>query len=88
MKPKLYAANVHFLGSKLRMLRKQSGMTLEDLATRCIQIDTINAPSVSYISLIERGQRTPAPKAGSLAINRIPSSSVGFQKSFLFIPSS
>ncbi len=63
MKPKLYAAaNVHFLGSKLRMLRKQSGMTLEDLATRCIQIDTINAPSVSYISLIERGQRTPAPK--------------------------
>ena len=54
--------NVHFLGSKLRTLRKQSGMTLEDLAARCVQIDAINAPSVSYISLIERGQRAPAPK--------------------------
>lgn len=53
--------NAHFLGSKLRSLRKQSGITLEDLAARCVQIDAINAPSVSYISLIERGQRTPAP---------------------------
>ncbi|MBC8345681.1 MAG: DUF3612 domain-containing protein [Candidatus Marinimicrobia bacterium] len=62
MKPKIHAAaNAHFLGSKLRMLRKQSGMTLEDLAVRCVQIDAMNAPSVSYISLIERGQRTPAP---------------------------
>ncbi len=52
--------NVHFLGSKLRSLRKQSGMTLEDLATRCIQIDTHNAPSISYLSLIETGRRSPA----------------------------
>jgi len=63
MKPnKPSATNAHFLGSKLRILRKQSGMTLEDLAARSVQIDAINAPSVSYISLIERGQRAPAPK--------------------------
>ena len=63
MKPKTpSASNAHFLGSKLRSLRKQSGMTLEDLTARCMQIDAINAPSVSYISLIERGQRAPAPK--------------------------
>ncbi|MBT3478915.1 MAG: DUF3612 domain-containing protein [Candidatus Marinimicrobia bacterium] len=63
MKPKSpTATNAHFLGSKLRILRKQSGMTLEDLAARSVQIDAINAPSVSYISLIERGQRAPAPK--------------------------
>jgi len=42
------ARNAHFLGSKIRGLRKQSGLTLEDLSVRCIQIDAHTAPSISY----------------------------------------
>ena len=52
--------NAHFLGSKIRGLRKQSGLTLEDLSVRCIQIDAHTAPSVSYLSLIETGKRVPS----------------------------
>ena len=52
--------NAHFLGSKIRGLRKQSGLTLEDLSVRCIQIDVHSAPSVSYLSLIETGKRVPS----------------------------
>ena len=54
------ARKAHFLGSKVRSLRKQSGLTLEDLSVRCIQIDARTAPSVSYISLIETGKRIPS----------------------------
>ena len=54
------ARKAHFLGSKVRSLRKQSGLTLEDLSVRCIQIDARAAPSVSYISLIETGKRIPS----------------------------
>ena len=50
----------HFLGAKLRALRKQNHMTLEELSMRCIQIDTQAAPSVSYLSMIESGQRVPS----------------------------
>lgn len=32
---------------------------MEDLSARCIKIDAEAAPSVSYISMIERGKRTP-----------------------------
>jgi len=32
---------------------------MEDLSARCIKIDPEAAPSVSYISMIERGKRTP-----------------------------
>ena len=52
--------NAHFLGSKIRGLRKQSGLTLEDLSVRCIHIDAHTAPSVSYLSLIETGKRVPS----------------------------
>ena len=51
----------HFLGAKFRNLRKRNGLTLQDLSTRCIQIDADLAPSVSYLSMIETGQRIPSP---------------------------
>jgi len=52
--------NTHFLGSKIRALRKRNGLTLEDLSTRCIQLDADTAPSVSYLSMIETGKRVPS----------------------------
>lgn len=52
--------NSHFLGAKLRALRKQNHMTLEELSQRCIQLDVQAAPSVSYLSMIESGRRVPA----------------------------
>lgn len=55
-----YARNTHFLGSKLRALRKTHGMTLEELSARCIQVDAGRAPSVSYLSMIESGKRVPS----------------------------
>ncbi|HVH83573.1 MAG TPA: DUF3612 domain-containing protein, partial [Steroidobacteraceae bacterium] len=51
----------HFLGTKLRSLRKRNGLTLEELSVRCIQRDTAAAPSVSYLSMIESGKRMPSP---------------------------
>ena len=36
----------HFLGAKLRTLRKRNGLTLEELSARCVQIDAGGAPSV------------------------------------------
>jgi transcriptional regulator with XRE-family HTH domain len=50
----------HFLGTKLRSLRKGNGLTLEELSARCIQLDTRSAPSVSYLSMIESGKRVPS----------------------------
>jgi hypothetical protein len=50
----------HFLGTKLKALRKQHRITLDDLSARCAQIDPRLAPSVSYLSMIESGQRTPS----------------------------
>jgi transcriptional regulator with XRE-family HTH domain len=50
----------HFLGAKFRNLRKRHGLTLQDVSSRCIQIDAEIAPSVSYLSMIETGKRTPS----------------------------
>jgi len=50
----------HFLGAKLRALRKRNGLTLEELSARCIQLDSHSAPSVSYLSMIESGKRVPS----------------------------
>jgi transcriptional regulator with XRE-family HTH domain len=50
----------HFLGAKVRSLRKRNGLTLQDLSARCIQVDAALAPSVSYLSMIETGQRIPS----------------------------
>ncbi|EAR10872.1 DUF3612 domain-containing protein [Reinekea blandensis] len=50
----------HFLGTKIRNLRKQNNLTMEDLSARCIRVDPDSAPSVSYLSMIERGKRTPS----------------------------
>lgn len=50
----------HFLGAKLRSLRKRSGLTLDELSVRCAQLDAKAAPSTSYISMIETGKRLPS----------------------------
>ncbi len=50
----------HFLGTKIRNLRKRNNLTLEDLSSRCVKLDPISAPSVSYLSMIERGKRVPS----------------------------
>jgi len=50
----------HFLGTKLRALRKRNGLTLEELSARCVQHDAAKAPSVSYLSMIESGKRVPS----------------------------
>jgi transcriptional regulator with XRE-family HTH domain len=50
----------HLLGAKLRSVRKRNGLTLEELSVRCIQRDSGVAPSVSYLSMIESGKRTPS----------------------------
>ena len=58
----------HFLGSKLRSLRKRNGLTLDEVSARCVQLDTEHAPSVSYLSMVETGKRVPsAPMLGVLA---------------------
>ncbi|MGB5081765.1 MAG: DUF3612 domain-containing protein [Burkholderiales bacterium] len=55
-----HTRNSHFLGTKLRALRKRNGLTLEELSARCIQLDRESAPSVSYLSMIESGKRVPS----------------------------
>jgi transcriptional regulator with XRE-family HTH domain len=50
----------HFLGAKLRSIRRRNGLTLEELSVRCIQRDARLAPSVSYLSMIESGKRSPS----------------------------
>jgi transcriptional regulator with XRE-family HTH domain len=50
----------HFLGAKLRSLRKRNGLTLDELSARCIQVDAGSAPSVSYLSMVETGKRMPS----------------------------
>ncbi|EKO3672512.1 DUF3612 domain-containing protein [Vibrio metschnikovii] len=50
----------HFLGTKVRNLRKRNHLTMEDLSARCIRVNPEYAPSVSYLSMIERGKRVPS----------------------------
>ncbi|WP_075187802.1 DUF3612 domain-containing protein [Teredinibacter haidensis] len=50
----------HFLGTKIRNLRKRNHLTMEDLSARCVKVDAESAPSVSYLSMIERGKRVPS----------------------------
>ncbi|GGP96554.1 transcriptional regulator [Shewanella ulleungensis] len=33
---------------------------MEDLSARCVRVDSSNSPSVSYLSMIERGKRVPS----------------------------
>jgi transcriptional regulator with XRE-family HTH domain len=56
----LHTRKSHFLGTKLRALRKGNALTLEELSARCIQLDSHSAPSVSYLSMIESGKRVPS----------------------------
>ena len=50
----------HFLGTKIRNLRKRNNLTMEDLSVRCMHIDADSAPSISYLSMIENGKRVPS----------------------------
>ena len=50
----------HFLGSKLRSLRKRNGLTLDEVSARCVQLNSEHAPSVSYLSMVETGKRVPS----------------------------
>jgi len=59
----------HFLGAKLRSIRKRNGLTLEELSSRCIQMDAGSAPSVSYLSMIESGKRMPSQELLQLLAN-------------------
>ncbi len=52
----------HFLGTKIKSLRKRNQLTLEDLSVRCVQIDAQAGPSVSYLSMIENGKRVPSER--------------------------
>jgi transcriptional regulator with XRE-family HTH domain len=52
----------HFVGTKIRNLRKRNQLTLEDLSVRCIQVDREHGPSVSYLSMIETGKRMPSER--------------------------
>jgi transcriptional regulator with XRE-family HTH domain len=52
----------HFVGTKIRSLRKRNNLTLEDLSVRCIQVDAEAAPSISYLSMIENGKRVPSER--------------------------
>jgi transcriptional regulator with XRE-family HTH domain len=54
------ARKSHFLGTKLRTLRKRNRLTLEELSARCTQLNSQAAPSVSYLSMIESGKRFPS----------------------------
>src|ERR1700688_1076091 len=56
----------HFLGTKLRSLRKRNSLTLEELLARCVQRRATGWPSVSYLSMIETGKRTPSPQTLAL----------------------
>ena len=57
----------HFLGTKLRSLRKRNNLTLEDLSVRCVQMDPEAGPSVSYLSMIENGK----PSAGTRMLFKV-----------------
>ncbi len=52
----------HFLGTKIKTLRKRNNLTLEDLSVRCVQVDADAGPSVSYLSMIENGKRVPSER--------------------------
>ncbi len=60
MKQSNLIRNAHFLGTKIRNLRKRNNLTMEDLSARCMKIDVSGSPSVSYLSMIERGKRYPS----------------------------
>jgi transcriptional regulator with XRE-family HTH domain len=62
----LHTRKSHFLGTKLRALRKTNGLTLEELSARCIQLAPQAGPSVSYLSMIESGKRVPSEEVLAL----------------------
>jgi transcriptional regulator with XRE-family HTH domain len=59
----------HFVGTKIKSLRKRNHLTLEDLSVRCMQVDRDAAPSVSYLSMIENGKRVPSERLMQVVAN-------------------
>jgi len=52
--------NYYFLGKKLKTLRLENHITLEELSGRCSALDPVHAPSIAYLSMIESGKRNPS----------------------------
>lgn len=50
----------HYLGTKIRNLRKRNHLTMADLSSRCLLLNPEHSPSVSYLSMVERGKRVPS----------------------------
>src|SRR5450755_4483062 len=68
----------HFLGAKLRSLRKRNGLTLDELSARCVQRDAASAPSVSYLSMVETGKRMPSAETLALLASVLGKESTWF----------
>src|SRR5690349_17237905 len=62
----LHTRQSHFLGAKLRALRKRNGLTLEELSARCIQLDAESAPSFSNLGWMEIERRVPSERVFGL----------------------
>lgn len=83
-KPAGLRRRAHFLGTKIRSLRKRHNLTLDDLSVRCIQIDPSAAPSVSYLSMIENGKRTPSDRLLNIIANIFQKDVTWFHDQTLF----
>ena len=77
MTQQAHVRKTHFLGTKLRALRKRNGLTLEELSARCVQLDPRGAPSIML-----RYEIDGAPRGSSWMQRADNSSSV---RPFLFL---
>ena len=61
----------HFLGAKLRSIRKRNGLTLEELSARCIQLDA-TAGAVGVVPEHDRERQAHAVRGAGAAGQRVP----------------
>ncbi len=76
----------HFLGAKLKSLRKRHGFTLDELSARCVQLEVATAPSTSYLSMVENGKRTPSAAVLALLAQVFGKDSAWFLNDSLDVP--
>ncbi len=76
----------HFLGAKLKSLRKRHGFTLDELSARCVQLEVALAPSTSYLSMVENGKRTPSAAVLALLAQVFGKDSAWFLNDSLDVP--
>ena len=74
----------HFLGAKLKNLRKRHGLTLDELSARCVQLDVEAAPSTSYLSMMENGKRSPSSEVLAL-LAKVFGKGTGFAIGLIFL---